>query len=465
MSSESDQYLISITHSSQQIRTLLPRVIDSLNLLQGIRLSEAVNANDPSRTIIAITIRPRLKQEEIVAIAICSFFTTQAKTTPKEPITNTRQSNSFSANSECEEKPTCSHANEQSDVSPAVSLLLNYVFLQQTDDSQSKAALELLRIKIEEEMQKANASEMRYCCPAAASQGDDRERIVAAQIFKPSTHSLKESESRSKMPTAKNEPEVRYQPDQLGFKLLATVNHMQLTLPSHHLNKSVLFAPCKENLTPLFLQGDCWRDLHPVEGKPTDDLSCRPIQHEKNSPYPSPVVDRSNSRRLIIQSLNWDSPLEYEYFSRQVEKTYENTKDCLAHNQFFSTQRTLREYQASRTFDRDGWLLIKDQVTGQTAGCLILAVDRPESLGEHRAATTKQTSDCVELVYLGVAPLFRRTGIGKCLLRITALYSQFWEREKILVSVDQNNLPAMNLYSQTGFYSTEIEDIWIKMAL
>ena len=91
-----------------------------------------------------------------------------------------------------------------------------------------------------------------------------------------------------------------------------------------------------------------------------------------------------------------------------LDATYAGTLDCPELNGRRSTRDTLIGYRETATFLSDGWWIVRQPAVANLspatdAACVIMA-EHPES-------------ELVELIYLGVAPEFRKRGLGKQILK------------------------------------------------
>lgn len=131
-----------------------------------------------------------------------------------------------------------------------------------------------------------------------------------------------------------------------------------------------------------------------------------------------------------------------------LERTYQESRDCPELNGRRSTHDALLGYRGTATWLPEGWWIIKSASTGDAAGCVILA-DHPDA-------------GILELVYVGLAPEFRRSGWGGKLLEQIGQFSQRQQRSQIIAAVDSRNLPALKLYRQNGFQAIAGRRVWAR---
>jgi mycothiol synthase len=147
-------------------------------------------------------------------------------------------------------------------------------------------------------------------------------------------------------------------------------------------------------------------------------------------------------------------PLQYEPYdpadrtrmARLVEATYTGTLDCPALNGIRSIDDILQGYQAVGEFSPQRWLYARRE--GRDVGCLLLA-DHP-----------KQGN--LELAYMGLIPEARGNGWGGQVCRQAQSLAQRLGRARLVVAVDAANLPALEMYAQTGFRIWDRRSVYFK---
>ncbi len=95
----------------------------------------------------------------------------------------------------------------------------------------------------------------------------------------------------------------------------------------------------------------------------------------------------------------------------------------------------LAGYRATGRFDPDHWLIARHGE--QDVGCLILA-DHPDHGN-------------MELVYMGLVPAARGRAWGAELVRHAQWLTSRAGRSRLVLAVDANNVPAIRIYTQSGF--------------
>jgi ribosomal protein S18 acetylase RimI-like enzyme len=141
------------------------------------------------------------------------------------------------------------------------------------------------------------------------------------------------------------------------------------------------------------------------------------------------------------------SPANHGRMARLIEATYVETLDCPRLNDVRQIDDILAGYRATGGFDPDRWLLVGHQ--GEDVGCLLLA-DHPER------------ENC-ELVYMGLAPAARGSGRGKEITRHAQWLTRQSGRPRLVLAVDEANVPAIRAYSTLGFHSWNRKAVHLKI--
>lgn len=140
------------------------------------------------------------------------------------------------------------------------------------------------------------------------------------------------------------------------------------------------------------------------------------------------------------------------------DQTYVGTRDCPALNGLRDTLDVVEGYKHVGEFQPDLWLILECQTGSSTesrsarsAGCLLLAKHPPQPT--------------MELVYVGVVPIFRNKGLGVKLTRHAQWLAGQAQCERLVLAVDAENEPAIATYAATGFWAWEERAIWVKSML
>jgi ribosomal protein S18 acetylase RimI-like enzyme len=154
-------------------------------------------------------------------------------------------------------------------------------------------------------------------------------------------------------------------------------------------------------------------------------------------------LERPLSLRRLPETPEWPDGVRVEPYEESrrgellaiLDASYEQTLDCPGLRGLRRTEDILTGHMATGLFDAPLWTLL--YVDDEPAGALLL---NPAAQGRS-----------VELVYLGLAPIARRRGLGTALLR-HGLHLLRPRREKtLMLAVDDNNTPALRLYHAEGF--------------
>ena len=118
-----------------------------------------------------------------------------------------------------------------------------------------------------------------------------------------------------------------------------------------------------------------------------------------------------------------------------IDRTYEKTRDCPSLNGVRDTLDVIEGYRAVGQHQEALWLIVRNQ--GEDIGCLLLA-DHP-------------TDGALELVYMGLVPEARGRGYGIELVRHAQWLTRKARRSRLLLAVDADNAPAIDIYAAAGF--------------
>lgn len=150
-----------------------------------------------------------------------------------------------------------------------------------------------------------------------------------------------------------------------------------------------------------------------------------------------------------------EGPLEFESYSpgnhdrlaEIVDATYEHTLDCPALNGVRDIEDILSGYRETSDFRPELWMIVRH--VDRDVGCLLLA-DHPEH------------ENC-ELVYMGILPDTRGNGWGFAIARHAQWIARQLARPRLVLAVDEANLPARNLYSSMGFHGWDRRTVYLKV--
>jgi mycothiol synthase len=149
-----------------------------------------------------------------------------------------------------------------------------------------------------------------------------------------------------------------------------------------------------------------------------------------------------------------DLPDRMERLAAVVQRTYENTQDCAFVQGLRSIDDVLAGYKAVGVYDPSRWFLvcaIDQNPPGQRdLGCLLLT--------EHPAEKNW------ELIYFGVVPEARGTGLGLKIVRQAQWLTGQSSAERLVLAVDAANSPAIAVYAAAGFEAWDRRSVFLRKA-
>lgn len=175
-----------------------------------------------------------------------------------------------------------------------------------------------------------------------------------------------------------------------------------------------------------------------------------PAKLEPDSP-----IQRANDPGLRFEPIDWSREGELSRYAELVEQTYEQTLDCPDLCAYRTAAQTLNGYRASSAFHPEHWFTVRD-TTSTPIGCLVLAIHRSQSpAGVERASV-------VEIVYMGLVPNSRGSGLGKILVQRAFQAAEQIGADRMILAVDCQNKPARTLYELAGLQRVLRETVWVK---
>jgi GNAT superfamily N-acetyltransferase len=147
--------------------------------------------------------------------------------------------------------------------------------------------------------------------------------------------------------------------------------------------------------------------------------------------------------------------LQFESFSAAIEpvfqqtllRTYDNTLDCPELNGVRSIEEILDGHRAQGIWHPQAWWLAK---VGETPAGVVMLTELPDG-------------DGWDLSYVGLAPEFRRRGLGKALAVHAVAAAAQWHAAQLMLAVDQRNAPAQRLYESLGFQATGCRSVLLQV--
>ena len=124
------------------------------------------------------------------------------------------------------------------------------------------------------------------------------------------------------------------------------------------------------------------------------------------------------------------------------------TLDCPALAALRSVEDTLADYRQLGPFDPGRWLIVRS--AGGDVGCLLLA-DHPRSQD-------------MELSYVGLTPGSRGNRWGLEIVRHAQWLARQAGRRRLVLIVDEANLPARKMYAEAGFDAWRKQDFFVNVS-
>lgn len=133
-------------------------------------------------------------------------------------------------------------------------------------------------------------------------------------------------------------------------------------------------------------------------------------------------------------SIECYSPANYDDFKSVVTRSYEGSHDCPVLNHKRDIEDVIAGHRASGEHDPALWFLV-----------------RRKSIASAVLLLTRGTqANLIELVYLGVAPEVRGTGIADWLVKLAIACTSQDGKSHFSLAVDARNVPALKLYYRNG---------------
>jgi mycothiol synthase len=123
-------------------------------------------------------------------------------------------------------------------------------------------------------------------------------------------------------------------------------------------------------------------------------------------------------------------------FAHVILSSYEGSRDCPRLTGLRTGTEILAGHRCSGLFEPEGWQLLYHR--RQDAGVLLMN-------------RTEESSDRLELIYMGLAPWARGQGLGDKILNRAFQAARQLGKKVIRLAVDCDNVPAVRLYRRFGF--------------
>lgn len=128
------------------------------------------------------------------------------------------------------------------------------------------------------------------------------------------------------------------------------------------------------------------------------------------------------------------APSRHELFASTILATYHDSFDCPGLNGLRTIEDILAGHRATGEFDPQHWFLLCENE--DAIGAVLLS--------------KVLRSDVTELVYLGLIPQRRRSGLADILMRRAAAVAMAARHGRLSLAVDAGNVPALKLYWRHG---------------
>lgn len=137
-----------------------------------------------------------------------------------------------------------------------------------------------------------------------------------------------------------------------------------------------------------------------------------------------------------------------ERIAQLVARTYVATLDCPGLDDSRPIKDVLTGYRETGTYRPDWWWIARSE--GEDVGCIFLA-DHPD----HGQS---------ELMYMGLVPEARGRGWGIQITRYAQWKLRSEVRERMVLAVDDENWPAIDVYAATGFVEWDRRYVYVRSA-
>ena len=137
---------------------------------------------------------------------------------------------------------------------------------------------------------------------------------------------------------------------------------------------------------------------------------------------------------------------DWERLAQILQQTYIATLDCPTLHDDRNPEENLRGYEATGDSGTRWWRILRHQE--RDSGCLLLG-DFPKF-------------EQLELIYFGIVPDARGSGLGSNLVRWAQWLAGSLGRERLVLAVDEQNAPAIAIYAAHGFQAWQRRHIWLR---
>lgn len=151
-----------------------------------------------------------------------------------------------------------------------------------------------------------------------------------------------------------------------------------------------------------------------------------------------------SSRLQFVPLMNYSEDIS-ERLVRLVKETYHHSLDFPDLMQIAPVEDVLQGYQTGVLFRPELWFFLQKQ--GVDVGVLLL---------------TDAASDQLELTYMGLIESARRQGFSREIVRFAKTTTSRWNRQLLLTSVDEKNIPACQSYLAHGFRAYDRKKVYVR---
>lgn len=132
-------------------------------------------------------------------------------------------------------------------------------------------------------------------------------------------------------------------------------------------------------------------------------------------------------------------------FAQVLDASYQESCDCPLINGLRTGEAALASHQLSGEFQPEWWRLYQQ---GEQDAAILLLGDHPDE-------------DAVELVYVGVAPECRGSGLGRRLVAEGLRVARERGRAALFLAVDEKNCYATRVYDELGFVELARRELYL----
>lgn len=192
----------------------------------------------------------------------------------------------------------------------------------------------------------------------------------------------------------------------------------------------------------MFCARDDFPNARPSQSRPGE------IKHEGTEARRKEVGGKERGCKGVGDRLDFEpyNAANHDRLIQVVENTYIQTLDCPRLNGVRRIEDVLAGYRDTGQFDPSRWLIVRHQC--QDVGCLLMA-DHPE----HGSG---------ELVYMGIIPSARGHGWGREITQHAKWLTAVQNRPRLVLAVDAENQPAIDMYTSVGFRAWEKRTVYAK---